>query len=136
MCTSTLELGIDIGRIDLVIQYLSPRQINSLIQRVGRSGHRSDSLSEGTIVTAFPDDTVESIAAVKSANENKLEPVLIHENALDVLAHQIAGAIMDRGVVKSEELLTMLRRAYPYRDLSNENFLEMVDFLDLSLIHI
>jgi len=130
VCTSTLELGIDIGRIDLVIQYLSPRQINSLIQRVGRSGHRSDTLSEGTIVTAFPDDTVESIAAVKSANENKLEPVLIHENALDVLAHQIAGAVMDRGVVKSEELLTMLRRAYPYRDLSNENFVEMVDFLD------
>ena len=130
VCTSTLELGIDIGRIDLVIQYLSPRQINSLIQRVGRSGHRSDTLSEGTIVTAFPDDTVESIAAVKSANENKLEPVLIHENALDVLAHQIAGAVMDRGVVKSEELLTMLRRTYPYRDLSNENFVEMLDFLD------
>jgi ATP-dependent Lhr-like helicase len=130
VCTSTLELGIDIGRIDLVVQYLSPRQINSLIQRVGRSGHRSNTLSEGTIVTAFPDDTVESIAAVKSANENKIEPVLIHENALDVLAHQIAGAVIDGGVVESKELLAILRQAYPYRGLSNENFIKMVDFLD------
>jgi ATP-dependent helicase Lhr and Lhr-like helicase len=130
VCTSTLELGIDIGTVDLVIQYLSPRQINSLIQRVGRSGHRLDTLSDGTIITAFPDDTMESIAAVKSASENKLEPILIHENALDVLSHQIAGALMDKNVVKIEELLTLLRRAYPYRSLSSSSLVEMVDFLD------
>jgi ATP-dependent Lhr-like helicase len=130
VCTSTLELGIDIGRVDLVIQYLSPRQISSLIQRVGRSGHRLDTLSEGSIITAFPDDTIESIAAVKRASENKLEPVLIHENALDVLAHQIAGTLMDRSLVKSEELHTMLGRAYPYRKLSRQNLTYMIEFLD------
>jgi ATP-dependent Lhr-like helicase len=129
ICTSTLELGIDIGSVDLVIQYLSPRQVSSLIQRVGRSGHRLDMLSEGVIVTAFPDDTLESIAAVRDACKNKLEPVQIQECALDVLAHQIAGALMDKGTVDSKEVLSMLRRAYPYRKLSKDVFLDMIYFL-------
>ena len=130
ICTSTLELGIDIGNVDLVIQYLSPRQVSSLIQRVGRSGHRLDRLSEGVIVTAFPDDTLESMAAVKSASKGKLEPVLIHENALDVLAHQIAGILMDKGKIELEALLAILRRAYPYRNLTEDKLLDVVDYLD------
>ena len=130
ICTSTLELGIDIGSIDLVIQYLSPRQVSSLIQRVGRSGHRLDMLSEGVIVTAFPDDTLESIAAVRNACKNKLEPVVIHEDALDVLAHQIVGAVMDKGIVESKEILSILRRAYPYRKISQGTFYEVVYFLE------
>jgi ATP-dependent Lhr-like helicase len=130
ICTSTLELGIDIGSIDLVIHYLSPRQVSSLIQRVGRSGHRLDMLSEGVIVTAFPDDTLESIAAVRNASENKLEPVLIHKDALDVLAHQIVGALMDKGIVDSEELLAMLRRAYPYRKIRRDTLLDVIYFLE------
>ena len=130
VCTSTLELGIDIGNVDLVIQYLSPRQVSSLIQRVGRSGHSLDRLSDGVIVTAFPDDTLESVAAVKSAYEGELEPVLIHEMALDVLAHQVAGVLMDRGKIELKTLLGMLRRAYPYRKLSEEKLLDVVDYLD------
>jgi ATP-dependent Lhr-like helicase len=130
VCTSTLELGIDIGNVDLVIQYLSPRQVSSLIQRVGRSGHRLDRLSEGVIVTAFPDDTLESIAAVRNAYDNKIEPVLIHEGALDVLGHQIIGLLMDKDTMKLEEMLTILRRAYPYRNLTEEQLLDVVCFLD------
>jgi len=130
VCTSTLELGIDIGSVDLVIQYLSPRQVNSLIQRVGRSGHRWDALSEGVIVTAFPDDTLESVAAVKNAIESRLEPVLIHEGALDVLAHQIVGILIDKDIVSVKELLAILQRAYPYRNLSEDQLLDVVDFLD------
>ncbi len=130
ICTSTLELGIDIGTVDMVIQYLSPRQVNSLIQRVGRSGHRLNMTSEGVIITAFPDDTLESIAAVGSAYENKLEPVVIHENALDVLAHQIAGTLMDKGTEGSKEVLSLLKRAYPYRRLRKDAFLDMIRFLD------
>ncbi|MEM3553619.1 MAG: DEAD/DEAH box helicase [Candidatus Bathyarchaeia archaeon] len=129
ICTSTLELGIDIGSVDLVIQYLSPRQVSSLIQRVGRSGHRLDILSEGVIVTAFPDDLLESLAAVRNAYNGRIEPVPIHENALDVLAHQVAGILMDKESVTIDELLTLLRRAYPYRRLTKQNLLEVVHFL-------
>lgn len=130
VCTSTLELGVDIGSVDLVIQYLSPRQVNSLIQRVGRSGHRWDMFSEGVIVTAFPDDTLESVAAVKNACESKLEPVLIHEEALDVLAHQVVGMVMDKEVIGVPELLAIVRRAYPYRNLSEERLCGVLAFLD------
>lgn len=130
ICTSTLELGIDIGNVDLVIQYLSPRQVNSLIQRVGRSGHRLDRLSEGVIITAYSDDTLESIAAVRNAYESKLEPVLMHEGALDVLAHQVAGVLMDMGTVTVSKLLSLLHRACPYASLSEETLLDVVDFLD------
>lgn len=130
VCTSTLELGIDIGSVDLVIQYLSPRQVTSLIQRVGRSGHRWDVFSEGVIVTAFPDDTLESVAAVKNAYESKLEPVLIHQRALDVLAHQVVGLLMDKDVVSVKELLAIVQRAYPYRNLSEDQLLDVVGFLD------
>ncbi|MBS7632110.1 DEAD/DEAH box helicase [Candidatus Bathyarchaeota archaeon] len=130
VCTSTLELGIDIGSVDLVIQYLSPRQVNSLIQRTGRSGHRLDMVSKGVIITAFPDDTLESVAAVKNAYESKLEPVLIQEGALDVLAHQIVGILMDKDVVGVKELQAILRRAYPYRRLSEDQLLDVIDYLD------
>ena len=130
ICTSTLELGIDMGNVDLVVQYLSPRQVNSLIQRVGRSGHRLDRLSEGVIITAYPDDTLESVAAVRNATASRLEPVLIHEEALDVLAHQIVGVLMDRDTVTLERLLTLLRRAYPYRNVSEDRVLDVIDFLD------
>ena len=130
VCTSTLELGIDIGNVDLVIQYLSPRQVSSLIQRVGRSGHRLDRLSKGILVTAFPDDTLESVAAVKSAYKGKLEPVLIHENALDVLAHQVAGILLDKENTDLETLLALLQRAYPYRKLTEKKLLDVVDYLD------
>ncbi len=130
ICTSTLELGIDIGNVNLVIQYLSPRQVSSLIQRVGRSGHRLNMLSEGVIVTAFPDDTLESIAAVRNAYESKIEPVLIHERALDVLAHQVAGTLMDKGTIIPKELLAMVQRAYPYRNLTENTLLDVIYFLE------
>jgi ATP-dependent Lhr-like helicase len=130
ICTSTLELGIDIGNVDLVIQYMSPRQVSSLIQRVGRSGHSLERLSEGVIVTAHPDDTLESMAAVENANHNKVEPVLFHKNALDVLAHQIAGVLMDKEAISESELLSIIHRAYPYSNLTEEKLRDVVEFLE------
>ena len=130
ICTSTLELGIDIGNVDLVIQYMSPRQVNSLIQRVGRSGHSLERTSQGVIVTTFPEDTLESAAAVRNAQANKIEPVLMHENALDVLAHQTAGILMDKETATVNELTKIIHRAYPYRKLNKKTLIDIIHFLD------
>ncbi len=130
ICTSTLELGIDIGNVDLVIQYLSPRQVSSLIQRVGRSGHTLTRISEGVIITAFPDDTLESSAAIRNALDGKIEPVPIHENALDVLGHQVVGILLDVGSLKKAEMRRLIKRAYPYRNLSSESFDSVTHFLE------
>lgn len=130
VCTSTLELGIDIGSVDLVLQYLSPRQVSSLIQRVGRSGHGLGKVSKGIILTAFPDDVAEAIAAIKEAREARLEPSRIHENSLDVLAHQLAGLTLDKGSVACREALKIVRQAYPYRGLSEEQLLKVASYLD------
>jgi len=129
VCTSTLELGIDIGHVDLVVQYLSPRQVCSLIQRTGRSGHKLDMTSKGNIITAFSDDIMEALIAVQRAYKGKLEPLQIHENALDVLAHQVAGILLDRKQIAIAEMLETLRRAYPYRNLSKTKLLDVTRYL-------
>jgi ATP-dependent Lhr-like helicase len=130
ICTSTLELGIDIGNVEMVVQYMSPRQVSSLIQRVGRSGHSMERLSEGVIVTVYPDDTLESVAAVRNAVANRIEPVRFHEEALDVLAHQIAGILMDRTTMPVKELSAIVHRAYPYRKLTRKKLLDVIYFLE------
>src|SRR5437667_6212146 len=95
VCTSTLELGIDIGSVDLVVQYMSPRQVNSLVQRVGRSGHTLTRTSQGVLVSVSTEDILESVGVIELAREGQLEPTIIHHGALDVLAHQITGVLMD-----------------------------------------
>ncbi|MDH5449201.1 MAG: DEAD/DEAH box helicase, partial [Candidatus Bathyarchaeota archaeon] len=129
VCTSTMELGIDIGRVDLVVQYLSPRQVSSLIQRVGRSGHRLDLVSKGVIVTAFSEDVLESLAAAQRARKGQLEPLSIHENALDVVAHQTAGILIDKRTIAVEEVLKIFHRAYPFRSLSKAKLLQVANYL-------
>lgn len=131
VCTSTLELGIDIGSVDLVIQYLSPRQVCSLIQRVGRSGHRLDLMSKGIIITAFSDDILESIAAVKRAYGGLLEPIQTHKDALDVLAHQIAGILMDKGAATVDQILQIVRRVHLYEGLSRAKLLDVANYLGM-----
>jgi ATP-dependent Lhr-like helicase len=131
LCTSTLELGIDIGQVDLVVQYMSPRQVNSLIQRVGRSGHTLGRESLGTIITVYPDDALEALAAVKKAKEGFIEPVLMHEGALDVLAHQIAGLLMDeQRPLLLADLTCLVHRSYLYRKVGKTELLDLIRFLD------
>ncbi|MEM3394170.1 MAG: DEAD/DEAH box helicase, partial [Candidatus Methanomethylicia archaeon] len=99
ICTSSLELGIDIGSIDHVIQYTSPRQATNLMQRVGRSGHKIWETSCGTIIASTINDIIESAVLAKRVMEKRIEDLKMHEKALDVLAHQMVGLILDLGSI-------------------------------------
>jgi len=129
VCTSTLELGIDIGSVDLVIQYMSPRQVTSLIQRVGRSGHSLRRRSEGVLLTVSSDDVLESTAAVSEAMRGRMEETVPYEKSLDVLSHQIAGYLMDYEVVERKTLLSEFRSCYPYRELDEETMDRVVSYM-------
>src|SRR5881296_1969094 len=130
VCTSTLELGIDIGSVDLVVQYMSPRQVNSLVQRVGRSGHSLTRTSQGVVVSVSTEDLLESIGVIELAKEGRLEPTIIHHRALDVLAHQVAGLLMDsEGSVSLLAVKEVLRRAFPYSQLEADELEKVVEFM-------
>ncbi|MEM2937575.1 MAG: DEAD/DEAH box helicase, partial [Candidatus Bathyarchaeia archaeon] len=129
VCTSSLELGIDVGRIDLVIQYMSPRQVTRLIQRVGRSGHRIGRIAEGIIVTMDSDDTLEALAIAKRALKEDLEPVEIPPKPYDALAHQIAGLLLKQKRLEFSEILEMFRKAYPYADLTMEDVEKILRYM-------
>ena len=129
VCTSSLELGIDVGRIDLVIQYMSPRQVTRLIQRVGRSGHRIGRIADGIIVTMDSDDTLEALAIARRALEEDLEPVEIPPKPYDALAHQIAGLLLKNRRLEFGEILEMFRNAYPYEDLTIEDVEKILRYM-------
>ena len=129
VCTSSLELGIDIGRIDLVIQYMSPRQVTRLIQRVGRSGHRIGHIAEGIIVTMDSDDTLESLVIARRALKEELEPVEMPMKSYDVLTHQIAGLLLKHKRLEFDEILEMFRRAYLYSDLTMDDIEKVLRYM-------
>jgi ATP-dependent Lhr-like helicase len=129
VCTSTLELGIDIGSVDLVVQYMSPRQVTSLVQRVGRSGHALGRASKGVLVTVSADDILESAASILSAGLGRIEPTRPYANSLDVLAHQVSGYLMDFEAMEADQLLKEVRRAAPFRDLQEETFERTLGYL-------
>jgi ATP-dependent Lhr-like helicase len=130
VCTSTLELGIDIGSVDLVVQYMSPRQVNSLVQRVGRSGHDLTRTSQGVLVSVSTEDILESVGVIELAKAGRLEHTNIHVGALDVLAHQIAGVLMDsEGSLEISQAKSIIKRAYSYRDLEDGPLDKVIEFM-------
>jgi len=129
ICTSSLELGIDVGRIDLVIQYMSPRQVTRLIQRVGRSGHRIGGIAKGIIITMDSDDTLESLVIGRRAYAEDLEPVEIPEKPYDVLANQIAAQLMKRRRIYFQEIYETFKNAYPYRNLTLEDIQRIAEYM-------
>lgn len=128
ICTSSMELGIDIGHVDLVIQYNSPRQVTRLVQRVGRSGHRIGEIAKGVVIVQDPDDALESSVIVKKSLKQELEEVSIPEKPLDVLLHALCSMLIERREAEVEDALRILRRAYPFRTLTKEDIIKVLDF--------
>ena len=126
MCTSSMELGIDVGHVDHVIQYNSPRQVARLLQRIGRAGHREDSISSGTIITSHPDDILESMVIGRRAQAGDVEPAAIHYGSLDTVANQIAGLVMGEGEIGAARAYEIITRAYPFQELDTAQFKEIV----------
>ncbi len=126
LCTSSMELGIDVGHVDHVVQYNSPRQVSRLLQRVGRAGHRRDLVSAGTIVTSHPDDVIEAMVIARQSRNGLVEPAAIHHGSLDTVANQIAGLVMDFGEVDAMRAYDVITRAYPFRDVSAGAFKDVV----------
>ncbi|NPV50939.1 MAG: DEAD/DEAH box helicase [Candidatus Methanofastidiosum sp.] len=129
VCTSSMELGIDVGAVDLVIQYGSPRQVSKLLQRVGRAGHKTYLVSKGVIL-ASDEEICESAVIAKNALNYRIERSLIPEKPLDVLSHQIIGLSMESNEVSIEEAFSLFKKSYPYRNMSLEEFWRVLYFLE------
>ncbi len=130
ICTSSMELGIDVGHVDCVIQFNSPRQVSRLLQRVGRSGHRAGEISKGYVIASSFDEIMESWVIADRALRGEIEKERCHELSLDTLANQIAAIAMEYGGLDAEKVYRIIRRAYPFRNLSRKMFLEICVFLN------
>jgi ATP-dependent Lhr-like helicase len=119
VCTSSLELGLDIGSVDLVIHYGSPRQVSKLMQRIGRSRHSQRSFAKGLVVTNNPDDEIEALAIIRRMQKGSIEEQQMHVGALDVMAHHLVGlAMQTRDPIKVEYAYDLMTRAHPFRNVS------------------
>ncbi len=130
VCTSSLELGLDIGSVELVIHYGSPRQVSKLIQRIGRSRHNRDASARGLIITNNPDDEFEARAILDRISEGSIEDQKIHDGSLDVLAHHLVGLAMQRGEIPVEAAMETVTQAYPFRGLGLADLVGVLELLD------
>jgi ATP-dependent Lhr-like helicase len=126
--TSSLELGIDIGSVDLVIQLQSPKRVAAALQRVGRAGHTLGVASRGIFVPTFRDDAMEIAAIVSAMRAGEVEPTRVVQNAIDVLSQVIVAAVSVDDW-DFDELFKVVRRAYPYHRLTRGAYEEAVAML-------
>jgi ATP-dependent Lhr-like helicase len=127
--TSSLELGIDIGSVDVVLQIQSPKRVSSGLQRIGRAGHSLGAISRGTIIPTFRDDALEAVAVASAMRDGDVEPTTVVQNALDVLAQIVVAAVSVDDDWTRDGLLAMVRRAYPYHALADSAFDEVLEML-------
>ena len=128
VATSSLELGIDMGAVDLVIQVESPKSVARGLQRVGRAGHELGAVSKGRIFPKFRADLLESAVVVKRMLEGQIEETVIPRNPLDVLAQQIVAITADEEI-SVDDLHELVRGAYPFADLSRTQLENVLDML-------
>lgn len=130
ICTSSMELGIDIGSIELVIQYTSPREVTRLVQRVGRASHFVQKISAGKVIALTPDDIAESLVIARRAMNGEIEDIKRKEGSLDVLANQICGVLLDVGAVSTDKLHSWIKMAYPFRNVSFDSMMRVIEQLE------
>ncbi|MDP3766238.1 MAG: helicase-related protein, partial [Nanoarchaeota archaeon] len=128
VCSTSLELGIDIGYIDLVICLSSPKSVARALQRIGRSGHRLHDITKGRIIVLDRDDLIECAVLLKSAVEKKIDKIHIPTKALDVLAQQIFGIAIDERI-HINDLFALIKNSYCYRNLEKKDFNEVIEYL-------
>jgi len=130
VCTSSLELGLDIGSVELVIHYGSPRQVSKLVQRIGRSKHNRNESAKGLVITNNSDDEFEANAIFDRIKEGSIEPQEIHNGSLDVLAHHLVGMTMQLGEISVGMAFDVVTKAFPFRNLKLEELVGVLDLLD------
>ncbi|HSN20945.1 MAG TPA: DEAD/DEAH box helicase [Usitatibacter sp.] len=129
VATASLELGIDIGHVDLVCQIASPHRIATFLQRVGRSGHTIAGVPKGRIFPLTRDDLVECAAMVRAVADGELDRVEVPDAPLDVLAQQVVAEVSAEEEWDEDALLGLVHRAYPYRGLERSKYMEVVEML-------
>ena len=134
VATASLELGIDIGTVDLVCQIGSPRSIAVALQRVGRAGHWVGALPKGRLFATTRDELIECAALVRAIRRGELDRLEIPKAPLDILAQQIV-AMSACEEFAEDDLFTLVRRAYPYRDLDRSDFDAVVTMLSEGIAH-
>ena len=130
VATSSLELGIDMGAVDLVIQVESPKSVTAGLQRIGRAGHGVGEVSRGRIFPKFRADLLECAVVVKRMRDGDIEPTVVPRNPLDVLAQQVVAIVAAGDEWRAGELHDLVRRAYPFSELSRELMDSVLDMLD------
>jgi ATP-dependent Lhr-like helicase len=128
VATSSLELGIDMGAIDLVVQIEAPPSVSAGLQRVGRAGHTVGGISQGIIFPKFRGDLLAAAATAQRMREGAVESIAFPRNPLDVLAQQIVASVSD-GEIAEDELFAMMRSAAPFRGLPRSAFDSVLDLL-------
>ncbi len=128
VCSTSLELGIDIGYIDLVILLGSPKSVARALQRIGRSGHQLHSITKGRIVVLDRDDLVECSVLLKSAIEKKIDNIHIPTNCADVLAQHIFGICLEQKQ-NFFEVYELIRRSYCYHNFPEQDYRAVVEYL-------
>lgn len=128
VCSTSLELGLDIGSIDLVVCLGSPKSVARLLQRIGRSNHHLSGITKGKIIVQERDDLVECCVMLKYAKERKMDRLHIPTNCLDVLAQQVFGMALEE-VWDVTEAYNTVRKSYCYKDLTKKDFEEVLDYL-------
>ena len=130
VCTSSLELGLDIGSVELVIHYGSPRQVSKLVQRIGRSRHSKNSSARGLVISNSGDDEFEATAILDRIKNSSIEEQKINEKSLDVLAHHLVGLSLQIGEVTVDFAHKIIKQAYPFRNLTLDEFCSVLEILD------